>query len=126
MKSISDREFASVVALPGRERYRHFIGQVADWKAVWSLRTTEGWVLVGADAKELVPVWPHRRYAEVCAKDGHFPECIELEDWLEKWLPGMSKDRRQLAVFPTPAGQGVVVSPERLRDDLLEELKKYD
>jgi hypothetical protein len=41
-----------------------------------------------------------------------------LQEWLKKWLPGMSRDKRLLAVFPTPRDQAVVVTAERLAEDL--------
>jgi len=44
---------------------------------------------------------------------------ISLDDWLDKWLPGILKDGRQVAVFPVLGGHGVIVSPTRLRADLL-------
>jgi hypothetical protein len=42
----------------------------------------------------------------------------------ERWLPGVESDGRSVAVFATPAGQGVV-SPQQLARDLDEELAKY-
>ncbi len=70
MRTISDAEFAAVCALPAAERYAHFVKQVADGEEVWSLRNADGWVLSGNEAgDELVPVWPHARYAEACAID---------------------------------------------------------
>ena len=85
--------------------------------------------MVGDDAgKEFMPVWPHRRYAEACAQgewSGAEPTPIDLDRWLEAWLPGMIKDGVGVAVFPIPNGPAVPVRPERLRDDLLEELAKY-
>jgi hypothetical protein len=87
-------------------------------------------VLMGdPDEHELVPVWPHSRYAEACANEswvGAEPSSIPLDRWLEAWTPGMIRDKRQVAVFPVPSGQGVVVTPERLRVDLLQELEQYE
>ena len=93
------------------------------------MRSPDGWVLM-ADEKEveLVPVWPHKQFADACA-DAKKQECateISLDDWLKKWLPGMTKDGRLVAVFPVPSGKGVVVSPEELKTDLLAECEKYE
>jgi hypothetical protein len=122
-------EFAVVTALPGPGRYEYFIHKVADAEAVWSLGSAEGWVLVGdADGRECVPVWSHSRYAAAYARGdwaGTEPRSIELSDWMEKWLPGIERDGRLVAVFPVPSGGGVVVPAERLRGDLEEELDKY-
>src|SRR5262245_44195609 len=109
-KTVSDREFASVSALPGPERYSHFVGQVADWGEVWSLRGPDGWVLAGDDdGKPYMPVWPHARYADACAVDawaGAKPEAIPMERWLTAWLPGLSRDGHRVSVFPLPSGVG--------------------
>ena len=130
MRKVNDKEFAAIIALPGPERYGHFVRHVADTEEVWSLRGADGWVLTAADdGPELVPIWPHPRYAEACAKglwQGAQPEAIALDRWLAAWTPGISRDGRQVAVFPTPDGQGVVVSAEQLRDDLAEECSLYE
>ena|SRR5262245_11558765 len=129
-KAVNDQEFAAVCALPGPQRYAHFISQVADWQEVWSLRGRDGWILVADDDDTpLMPVWPHARYAEACATAAWTettPEAIPLDRWLSAWLPGLSRDGRRVAVFPVPAGVGVTVDAERLADDLSEECEQYE
>jgi hypothetical protein len=39
------------------------------------------------------------------------PAPISLSDWMTKWLPGLERDERRVAVFPTTDNQGVVVDP---------------
>ena len=131
-KEISDAEFRGVTALTGPERYSHFVRQVADFQEIWSLRTADGWVSMGDDAgARSIPVWPHRRYAEVFAtgdwSDAE-PTSIEMEVWMERWLPGMAGDGVGVAVFPVVAQKvhGVVVPPEQLQRDLEQELEQYD
>jgi hypothetical protein len=129
-KRVNDQELAAVTALPAADRYSHFVEQVADWEEVWSLRGPGGWLLAGDDAGvQLMPVWPHARYAAACAVaawEGAEPTPIPLDRWLEAWTPGLAKENRQVAVFPTPSGQGVAVTPDRLRDDLLEAREQYE
>lgn len=129
-KTVSDREFAAISALPGPDRYSHFIGQIADWEEVWGLRAADGWVLAADDSGQpLMPVWPHARYAEACAVGawaGAAPEAIPLDRWLEAWLPGLTRDDRGLAVFPVPGGAGVPVEAERMAADLSEALEQYE
>jgi hypothetical protein len=127
---VNDKEFAAVIALPPPKRYTHFIKQVVDWEQIWSLRSADGWVLAGDDeGRELVPVWPHARYAAACAQEawqGSKPEAITLAEWMEYWLPGMQRDGRLVAVFPAPSNTGIVVTPERLHADLSEESELYE
>ena len=130
MKKLSDKEYAAVIALPAPERYGHFVRQVADWKEIWSLKAASGWVAMSSsDGHECLPVWPHSRYAHAFAEgewEGAEPTAIPLDHWIEKWTPGMTRDGRMVAVFPTTAERGIVVTPERLYDDLREELAQYE
>jgi hypothetical protein len=128
-RHVSEQQFASVVALPASERYAHLIKRVADEEALWSLRGQEGWILAGEAGRKLVPVWPHPRYASACATGdwaGADPAAIPLDEWLAVWLPGLERDGRAVAVFPTPGGKGVVVEATRLRADLEAELSRYN
>jgi hypothetical protein len=131
-KKISDGEFHGVTALTGAERYSHLVRQVADFQAVWGLRSLSGWVSMGDDTGErLFPIWPHERYTQVFISGDWSdtkPTAIELDDWIETWLPNMVADGVQLAVFPvvTKTECGVVVPAAQLLRDLQEELKKYE
>jgi len=125
---VEDAEFAAVSALSPAERYAHFVKRVADTEEVWSLRGADGWVLAGDSARELVPVWPHPRYAAACvsgAWSGSEPAVIPLEKWLAVWMPGIARDHRAISVFPVPLGPGKVAEAERLREDLERELERY-
>lgn len=126
----NEKEIQAVVSLAAAKRYEYWIKKVADDEQVWSLGQKDGWALVGDDAgRELVPVWPHSKYAALCAKgiwDGYEPKVITLDDWLDRWVPGMERDGRLVAVFPTPDGNGAVVDPRRLEQDLRDELAKYE
>lgn len=127
---ISEEEFESVSALPGRERYRHFLNRVADWQEVWSLRDADGWVMLGdAVKRQFIPFWPHPRYAQVLATDSWAsaePVEIALDVFLEKWLPDMDHDGIDPAVFPTCLLKGIVVEPLRLRQDLESVCEEYE
>jgi hypothetical protein len=78
-----------------------------------------------------IPVWPHKRYAEVFAT-GNWADAeaapIDLEAWMERWLPRITSDGVQVAVFPVieQKERGVVVPPEQLQRDLEQELKQYE
>jgi len=54
---------------------------------------------------------------------GRTPRAIDLDEWLDKWMPGMERDGFRVAVFPTPRHGGVSVTPGRLREDLRDELE---
>jgi hypothetical protein len=122
---LSREEIVATVALSGSKRYEYWIRQVVAQQQVWSL-WQDGWSLAGDDSgNELVPVWPHSVYAEFCATaewGKYIPKVIDWVSWLEKWLPGIEKDNRRIAVFPIPNNRGVVVEAKRLKFDLEKEL----
>jgi hypothetical protein len=109
--------------LSGPKRYAHFLSEVTDHEELWSLRSTDGWVRGSDDdGRTLIPVWPHRRFAEACAVgpwQAAVPTIIPLERWLAELTPQLVGDGRHVAVFPTPQAEGVAVSPEMLRDEIL-------
>ncbi len=125
----SDKEIEAVLRLPGPKRYSHFIKRVADMERLWGL-WDEGWAMTADDqGRQLLPVWPHERYAALWAVGewaAYVPKPIELKEWLERWIPGLEKDRILVAVFPTPDGKGVPVEPRRMENDLREELLWYE
>ncbi|OJW16764.1 MAG: hypothetical protein BGO49_16020 [Planctomycetales bacterium 71-10] len=116
------KEIAAVFKLSGPDRYSHFVRRVADWGEIWSLGDGDGWKLLADDAgRELVPVWPAAAFVQaLCIGEwaGCRPRAIAMDDWLEKWTPGMVRDGRKVAVPPTPEGRAVTVEPERLAADI--------
>jgi hypothetical protein len=127
---IHDKEFESVMALPPPARYEYFVKRVADWEAIWSLGSDEGYAVMGDDdGHELLPVWPHELFAAASATGdwtANKLRRIDLDAWMERWLPGLERDGRMVAVFPSPNRKGVVVPPERLRHDLQAELSRIE
>ena len=120
-----DEEITSVLLLDDPNRYRYCVKKAADEEQLWSLWQESGWALAGDDAgREVVPVWPHERFASMCANGlwaGCQPKAIDIRAWLGCWIPGMEKDARLVAVFPTPQRKGAVVEPRRFEADLREE-----
>ncbi|MBN1443356.1 MAG: DUF2750 domain-containing protein [Planctomycetes bacterium] len=129
MMRLSAHEFQALVRCSGEARYKYWIRRVADFEEVWSLADDSGWVLAqDGDGHVAVPVWSHPEYARACAERewaGNHPRAIALMDWMGKWLPGIAKDKRLVAVFPVPDGQGVFVTAERVRRDLEKGLESY-
>jgi hypothetical protein len=127
---MDDKEFEAVLSLPAQRRYAYLVKRVVDRERIWSLGTEEGWALSSDDeGHELVPVWPHERFAATCAEGswrGYEPRVIDLSVWMERWIPGMQRDQRMVSAFPTPSGESVRVSPASFENDLKEELTLYE
>lgn len=127
---INGQEFEAILALEGPKRYEHFIKRCADWREVWTLGDEQVWAsAVDDDGKGLFFVWPHPRYAEACA-DGDWerygPVCIELDEWFEEILPQLLEEQLLVGVLRDSGGTAVQVPPERLAQDLRDELTLYE
>jgi hypothetical protein len=125
---INKHQFEAVLALPAKERYGHFIKLVADSEEAWGLRSGAGWSLAGDEDQAAFPLWPQQPYAKACATgewSDSVPEAIDLEDMM-LLLDKLEEQGLSVAVFPTPQGKGVVVSPGELRQHLDAELQRYE
>ena len=123
---VDDAEFTSVLELPAPRRYEYFVKQAATHGQLWALRGEGGWVIAEDDSgNQHFPVWPHQRFAWVVATEqwsDAVPAAIDIDEWVEEWLPDLDRDGIRVAVFQTPDDQGVAVSPRRLKRDLDAEL----
>lgn len=130
MWEIHEQEFHSVLQLGATQRYTYFLKKVADWEKLWSLHDEDSWALSRDPlGKQAVPVWPHPDFALASATglwDDYIPKPIDIELWIQKWIPGIQRDNRNVAVFPTLDDKGVVISAEQLLQDLKLELSKYN
>ena len=122
---IHDKEYANVAVLPDFDRYTYMCAKFGDSRRASELCNADGWVLASDDeGREGVPVWPHARFAEACAAgswQGCVPAVIALNDWMNKWLPGMERDNRYVAAFVLPgaSNRSIKVEPAKHREHLL-------
>ncbi|WP_349775614.1 DUF2750 domain-containing protein [Halalkalibacter oceani] len=124
---LSNKEIEVVSKLPISKRYEYFIKKVADFEEVWGL-LDEGWAISEDDnGNPLMPFWPKKEFANLCAVDewkNYKAEQIELEDFLQEWLPGMKVDGIKPSIFWNNV-DSAVLDIDTLILDLEEELKKY-
>jgi uncharacterized protein DUF2750 len=124
------QETQSVLRLSPKERVAYTMKKFADQEEIWSLKDSNGWVLTSTpDGVETVPVWPHSQYAVECANGewaGAAAEMIELDEWINEWLPGIKESRRLIAVFPSPNANGAVLSSDEFRQALQQELDRIE
>ena len=118
--SLTAPQINTINAMSAEQRYDHFISQAIELKAVWGLDSKEGWVILPDDGEDHLPIWSHAELASQWAA-GEFADCqpqaIPLNEWLEKWLPGMDTDGLLAAVCPNQKGDAIVVSAEELLED---------
>lgn len=119
---ITDEEISTTSRLSAEERYAYFVEKTLEYGQVWSLKNEEGWVLGEAsEDTEAIPVWPHSKFAELCATGAwanHDAESIALDVFLKRFVPGMLADSRVLAVFEVPGGTALVTDPAAVAHDL--------
>lgn len=119
----------NITRLNAEARYDYFIRKVVDFKTLWGLVGTAGWVTAGNDAVEVIPFWPEQAFATLCAEHAwadSVPKAIPLQHFIECWLPGMQRDTRQCLIFPTVQHLGLWIAPNRLAQDLAAEIKSYE
>jgi hypothetical protein len=126
----NSKEIEAVLKLNSQERYIYWIKKVVDQNMIWSLWHIDGWALGEDDFKHfLIPVWPHPSYAILCAKNEwqeYQPKSIPLNTWMDKWIPGIEKDQRLVAVFPIVNNKGIVIKSHELEKDLKSEISLYE
>ena len=130
MWNLTQKEFQSVSKLENGARAEYAVKRFADNRLVWLLASgPEEWCLVEADdGRECVPIWPHERFAEACCIEEFAsakPKSVPVDEFAHKWLSGMAKDGRYVAVFPVPGMRGVVVEPYSFEALIMAELAKY-
>lgn len=122
-----EKEINAVIRLSGQKRYEYFIKKVADNEEVWGLYNN-GWAMTeDSKGNQLIPFWPKIEYANLCAIEDwedYNPKSIDLDDFINKWIPGMRNDGIKISVF-WYNNDSVAVNPERLLSDLEEELENY-
>ncbi|MEK3808142.1 DUF2750 domain-containing protein [Bacillus sp. FSL H8-0547] len=120
-------EINAVLKLPSNVRYEYFIKRVTDYEEVWSL-FSDGWATFrDEDGKLLIPFFPKKEFAEISAEKewaSYKARSISLDDFIEKWLPGMKKNGIIPSIFPL-GNDMEAVSIDVLLKDLEMELENY-
>ena len=115
--------------MSGNERYDYFIRKIADFEEVWGL-FNDGWAMIeDSTGKRGIPFWPEEDFAKLCSKNewcAYSPKKIELDAFIDKWIPGMKNDGLSLAIFQTPENKGIFVESDLILSDLENELEQYE
>jgi hypothetical protein len=80
------------------ENLDRFIVEAMELGCVWGLQGPDGWALSASedhDDVDVMPFWSQESFARVhCAGDWeqYHPVPVDLEEFLEDWLPGMHED----------------------------------
>ncbi|CEK35524.1 Protein of unknown function (DUF2750) [[Clostridium] sordellii] len=125
---MNTKEFKALMSSSAKSRYEYFIKKVIDFEEVWGLYDKDGWAVTSdEDGRLMLPFWPKREFANACAIDewkSYISCSIDLNEFLEDWLPDMKEDGVMLSIFWNN-NDSVVVKVESVLNDLLNELEKY-
>lgn len=118
-----------ILALSLEEKYYYFIRKCAEFEEVWGL-FDEGWAILTDDQNNtVIPFWPEEEIALYNCSNSwvtYQPKSISLNDFIDKWIPGMIKDKRLANIFYLEeTSLKAIVTPQQLLDDLNSEIEKY-
>ena len=109
-----------------QENFDRLIVECLEQGCIWGLQdATENWALVGStdhDDIDVIPFWSSKSLAEeLCGDDWdvYKPVAIEIEEFLDDWLPGMNSDVLLVGVNWNIDLEGAEIEPL----DLLEEFE---
>ena len=125
---MDDKQIDAVLDLSGPERVQHFAKIVADREEAWGLYD-DGWASSATDeGTTAFPLWPAREYAQLCGVEEwgtYSPRAIALGDLMDGLIPMLMEQSAAIAVFQTPHGQGVTMTPDEVHAMLASELERY-
>lgn len=128
MSEINSQQFISISKLLPEERFDYAIAKMIELGHLWGLYGENGWLLLKADDDACLPIWPHEEFAQAWEKDD-FPDCkpkqIDLDAWINQWLPGMKENSTLVLVFPlSDDEEGIMLMADEVLTCLQEEVDK--
>lgn len=127
---MNSNELVQMLEMSGEERYDYFLSAVLESRDIWILINADNLFLKLVSEEEgvaHVPVWPSAEFAEEYARGpgGLTPKSISLPDFFKKWVPGLTKDKLEVGVFPGADGTLWITAPEELKRDLQDEMSAF-
>lgn len=128
MSELTTDEFVAINKLQPELRFEYALSEMIENKEVWGLYGNNGWLLLQAEDEACLPIWPHKAFAEAWEKDD-FPDCkpkaIDLDAWMDQWLPGMLKNGTLVLVFPLGEDEeGIMLDATEILECFTEEMGK--
>ncbi len=116
---ITNAEIDIIHASDASQKIGYFITKIVEEQELCGIRNSDSFLSIGdEDGNECIPFWPHPQYAEKLIEGGWkdcFVEMLTLSDFLSHWLTGMHKDGVQVALFPDPQGEVILLDPDELK-----------
>ena len=110
------------------ENYETFVEQVKRTRQVWGLCAGEDeWAYSSSseyEEAEVLLFWSSKALALAHQRDewkNHAPTMIELEEFVENWLPGVDEDGGLIGPNWTTSFEGLEVLPEDLAEQFMDQ-----
>ena len=114
----------NILDMDAKARYSYFIKKIVSERQVWGLYQ-DGWAVSGTiDGKMALPLWPEAKYARLCKSNmwaKHDVTAMSLKIFIEELIPLLIEQKASASVFLTPDWKSILITPERL----LEDIKSY-
>lgn len=106
-----------------KANYDRFVSRVSSGGIVWGLKHRKGWAVCPSNEYEceLYLFWSDEAYARQHCVDewsDYVPTPINLDAFLNNWLPGMERDELLVGVQFNADMAGLEVEPSQLAEDL--------
>lgn len=120
----------NIINLSPERRYRKFIADVANSEEVWILENQSGVLTLGGDGYDtVIPLWSEQDLGEVFKETNKILDVeastISIYDLIDEWIVDAIEEGQAFAVLPLPNLKAPVIKPEKLKEDLEDELDKY-
>ncbi|MDU0355249.1 DUF2750 domain-containing protein [Paraglaciecola aquimarina] len=130
MSYVSAKDFLDLSKMLPEQRFEYAISNMLKAQYLWGLYGKDGWVMLKADEDTCMPIWPHKEFAEAWVKED-YPDCepkqIEFVEWLDVWLPGMTKNNTLVLVFPLGDDEeGIILSGAEMLECIEDDLKALE
>lgn len=119
---LNDAVIEQAMKLSAEERQELVVSYIAKAKEIWMIQGSEGFVMFEGGESVQLPVFPHRdlaqKFVEINEIEG---QCVsvELTEFTETWLPGLTKNGVELVMFPTTSDvENLVMTAEDLAAEL--------
>lgn len=121
---MNNKKYENISKLPADKRYAKFISDVANLESIWLLRDVNGFYLLQSGSGQyIMPVWSEKDIVVTYRELNDLQECtvvnISLDEFIGEWI-GFANDNN-LSFSPLPFGKGMLVAPNKIMEDLLDE-----
>ncbi|WP_206482864.1 DUF2750 domain-containing protein [Thalassotalea sp. G2M2-11] len=94
-----------------------FAKAVVTTETLWLLTDEHGCMMLNSEDEDCVPVWSEQVLADAWI-NGEWQSCkaeaVTINDWLNRWVPGLVDDDLAVVVNPDQQAMGIVLLPDEL------------